>query len=483
MKPSNLFYAVLSGVILFSCAKSNTIDLDNHPVRLVDLVNTKSYIQYEDLGEEDYVVSLEEANQYANYRCLEDKTIVGINKVELFDYDGKPIVYGIDYDEGWEIISADKRGPVVLVSSETGQYEDGLENEGVSAWINSLAGDIIIRQNDKDHWSNISEEVKEAELSCMEFWDMIAGDKDFIANNRIQTKIEDLPSLPIDDGGYWEMIHSQTEYILYDSIPHLLTTNWSQNSPYNYYCPRRDDGQPGNAPAGCVAIAAAQMLYFLHYNIGVPSTTKASATWVGDIHNYYMTFSGSSSTIWSSMDYGNTSHNSYDDSSILIAHVGMLVGMSYGNTSSSAYTSDLIDRVFEPYGITCTYANYNATTVKNNLLNGMPVIVGAYGQVFLGIPSHGHAFVVDGYCRYRRKTTATYEWVWTDGQNHGSTVQYQTTTTWSSPFIRDIQINMGWGGINDYHYALSGDWKVTADDGTELNFIHYREMITNFAEL
>ena len=161
----------------------------------------------------------------------------------------------------------------------------------------------------------------------------------------------------------------------------------------------------------------------------------------------------------------------------------MLVGMSYGNTSSSAYTSDLIDRVFEPYGITCTYANYNATTVKNNLLNGMPVIVGAYGQVFLGIPSHGHAFVVDGYCRYRRKTTATYEWVWTDGQNHGSTVQYQTTTTWSSPFIRDIQINMGWGGINDYHYALSGDWKVTADDGTELNFIHYREMITNFAEL
>lgn len=48
------------------------------------------------------------------------KEIVSINPV-TFDRD--TAYYVLQYSEGWEVVSADKRGPIILAFSDTGDYD------------------------------------------------------------------------------------------------------------------------------------------------------------------------------------------------------------------------------------------------------------------------------------------------------------------------------------------------------------------------
>lgn len=479
-------HRVLILLFISSCADLETPFLGKEEFMDFCSIPTRSFFDFSEFRDEDYVVTLDDIQCYLEFK--QSSKINNPNysspQVNQYDYEGVPVFYSIDYGQGWELISADKRGPVVLVASETDSFAESVENEGVSSWINSLAGDIICRRKDSDHISNSTEDVLLLESSSIEFWLMVKGDTKFVSDNVIRTRIEDLPVLPIDDGGYWRLISQSTQSIFYDNLDHMLSTRWSQDSPYNYHCPGRTDGEPGKVPAGCVAISGAQMLFFLHENMGTPQYTYSSASSSGNLYNYSISFSGYNSSIWNTMNTGSPSSNSYDDSSILVSHVGILVGMNYGNDGSSAHTSDLVDHVFEPYGISCSYVSYNATRLKNGLINGTPAIISAFGSVILGIPYHGHSFIADGYKRYRNKTTATYEWVWTDGEYHGGDPIIETTITYSSPIIQTIKLNLGAG--NAYYntdYAISGDWNATLSDGTEVNFIHYRHIINDFQAL
>ena len=58
--------------------------------------------------------------------------------------------------------------------------------------------------------------------------------------------------------GHWAVTVSSQVFIS-DSISHM-TPHWDQNAPYNAYCPLRSDSNNNRAPAGCVAIAAAEVL-------------------------------------------------------------------------------------------------------------------------------------------------------------------------------------------------------------------------------
>lgn len=64
---------------------------------------------------------------------------------------------------------------------------------------------------------------------------------------------------PQEDGHWVANITTITEIV--DTVPHLTNTRWYQGDPYNKYCPLKSDGSGKRAPAGCVAIAAAQMIY------------------------------------------------------------------------------------------------------------------------------------------------------------------------------------------------------------------------------
>ena len=59
--------------------------------------------------------------------------------------------------------------------------------------------------------------------------------------------------------------------------------------------------------------------------------------------------------------------------------------------------------------------DYDASIVMDGLLSGIPSIARADGAVnyILGFPTYdvAHEFIIDGYKRYTKETTYTYQWV------------------------------------------------------------------------
>jgi len=85
-------------------------------------------------------VTIDDINDYVYFVSLQDesagtkKEIVSINPV-TFDRD--TAYYVLQYSEGWEVVSADKRGPIILAFSDTGDYDSIISHESVDLWMKS----------------------------------------------------------------------------------------------------------------------------------------------------------------------------------------------------------------------------------------------------------------------------------------------------------------------------------------------------------
>lgn len=279
--------------------------------------------------------------------------------------------------------------------------------------------------------------------------------------------------------GLWVLRESYTYTEFYDSISRLTQTIWKQRYPYNNFCPARTDTTYYNAPAGCVAIAGAQMLYFLHYKLGKPETAPTHATCYGNINNYTMNQDNFTTTVWDSMNIDGYQYKAAP----LVANVGTLVGMDYGNSSSGADTEDLVNYVFRDwYGISCAYDEYSTGTLRTSLLSGMPVILRAKSSTVGG----RHAFIIDQYMRTRTVTANYYTWVydsWPPNTPMPAIPEY-VEYVYSSPVISMIRMNWGWGGkCNNDWFSLTGDWFAGSKGGVFYNWNDSRHMIYGFSPI
>jgi len=219
-----------------------------------------------------------------------------------------------------------------------------------------------------------------------------------------------------------------------------------------------------DCPAGCVAIAGSQMLYYLHSKDGIPITSPASGSCTGHVYDnsYVQSFWNFSSSTWSAMQTPRT-YISDIYAALLVGDVGKKLNMSYAWNGSGAYTSDLKDDVFQPYGWNCVYSNaYLSNKIVSNLQNGFPVVC-AGDREDRGINKIGHAFLVDRYKRYRTKTTSYYEWEYDDPNYPGllPNIRPKTEISYGSPHIS--YYGMNWGQWNTTANAswcsLSGVWQ------------------------
>ena len=247
---------------------------------------------------------------------------------------------------------------------------------------------------------------------------------------------------------------------------------------YNHYCPWRTDHTYLRADAGCVPIAGAQMLYYLHNHLSVPALAPDWAFCGGNVDNYTQSVSGESSTTWDYMLNNSVNIIGCYSSAVLISDVGIRVGVLYGNEGSGATMSNLVS-VFSHYGIDCSYTSFGPTSnnlIKQSLLDGMPVIMRAKRS---SNASGGHTFIIDGYRRSRVQYTYTYEWVWDILSSPSILVPpggRKIEVTYSSPYITDYQMNWGWGGYyNDSFFQISGDWNAGGG-----NYIYDRAFIYGF---
>ncbi|MCQ2246708.1 MAG: C10 family peptidase [Bacteroidaceae bacterium] len=386
----------------------------------------------------------------------------------IIDETNDTLLYIVNYaDGGWTIYSSDKRLPAVVAESQEGVFDKD-EDSPMAIWVHTMAEDIkLAKQATDEELSFSAEDIQ----SNRDNWDAVCDVDNFVRNHQAVTrKIPPIDGFEPAPRGHYELARTERYTEAYDSIGHLTNTRWHQDRPYNEFGPRIDTVL---FKAGCVAVAGAQMLYYLHYKLGVPQ--NAPSTVAGE----------TSSTIWELM-----LQNGYY-AAPLIADVGTSINTVYGVGSSGADLENLIDDVFAKYGIACSFDNFVTDSVQNNLLNEMPVIVGAYATQhhIFGFTrnSDGHAFILDAYKRTKHVTKYTYQWIPEESDDAPAVlvpvddrIEYLIT----APSLTYIKMNWGWKNQSSHPdreqwFAVTGDW-IVAVDGENQNFKYNRKIICNF---
>lgn len=469
------YFIPLFFLVITSCSDSIQEDLTNKMAEIQNVSSTDShFVSYSDVAALTKAEST--STRASSNATAEIKCITG-NKTN------DTLLYVCQKQEGgWTVYSSDTRVPAIVAQSDGGSFDDLMKIEGAKLWIQSIADDMAaIRQLDDDKLNFTREEIENNKA----FWKSISSPDEFVKKMLKESATRggghgnlidpELDSLLHD--GLWVFRESYTYTEVYDSIPRLTKTIWHQLAPYNTYCPLIYSNDTVRAPAGCVAIAGAQMLYFLHNKLGVPAMAPSQAYCYGTIVDYDMDQTNPSSTIWSSMNNPGSM-----SAAPLVAKVGKLVGMDYGIYGSSAITQHLVENVFEEYGISCTYGDYSTGTLRTSLLSGMPVILRASSSTISG----GHAFIIDQYMRTRTVTANYYTWVYDSWPPHTPipAIPEYVEYTYTSPVISKVRMNWGWGGdFNNSWFSLTGDWLAGSEGGVFYNWNVSRHMIYGFSPI
>lgn len=371
---------------------------------------------------------------------------------------------------GWTMYSTDTRVPPILAQSDSGSFENLMRIDAARLWIQSMAEDLAIIKRLPDTKLKFSQKEIEDNKN---FWKSISEPDEFVKQ---KISIGDIDSTRLIPRGHYELYRTITYTQVYDSIAPMISTRWHQGSPYNRGCPDKTiiEDLELKAPAGCVPIAGAQVLLYLHRHLGVPEKAPSLCPCVGNIDSYTSDQSNYTSDVWDMMlidDYY---------AAPLIANLGKLTNIKYGNTRSSTTLPPLKD-AFGQYNIECSYIDgYNVETLKSSLLNNLPVIIGANSS---GPETGGHAFIVDRYKRVRTVYESLYIWKY-DDVKEGQILPYvkdKVEYSYSSPVISMIGMNWGWGRkafFENEWYTLTGDWIATYDKNYNWNI--YRDMLYGF---
>lgn len=422
----------------------------------------------------DYSVSLATVQALVT---AQEKATRGTSESEgkvscVVDEENDTLLYVYNHPEGgWTVYSSDSRVPSIVAESEKGSYEEAMQNDGVAEWMGNIAIDMkMIKQAENSQLKFTKEEID----NNIRYWDLVSRPEKVIDSTiRTKSAIGLQPNIPTP--GHFELFGSTEREVVTFELGHLIETHWHQHDPYNRYCPLKTDGSGERAPAGCVAIAGAQMVNYLHYKLGCPQNAPSVVTCTGNINNYQFRVIGLSSSIWNLM---RTDHSK---AAPLIALVAMSVNTDFGNNGSGADTEDLVRKVFNPIGISCEWEDYNSQDVINSLNNQMPVIIRARRNL-----TSGHAFIIDDYRRFQTKRTTTYHWVpdvEPDEDGRYPLIRLPEVTsydvvTYTNP-REEIRMNWGWEdqSNDNTYFSPTDDWIVTP---SQHNYHRSRKMIINF---
>ena len=172
----------------------------------------------------------------------------------------------------------------------------------------------------------------------------------------------------------------------------LLSTQWSQNSPYNMLC-------PSNSVTGCVATAMAQVMKYWNY----PQHGIGSHSYVHSNYGELTADFQSTTYDWNNMTNTYSNSSSYTQKlavATLMYHCGVSVNMNYSPNASGASTTTVPNALI-------TYFNYSTdahfvsrtgysdsqwiTMLKADLDLSRPIQYEGVGS------GGGHSFVCDGY--------------------------------------------------------------------------------------
>ncbi|MCR5139593.1 MAG: C10 family peptidase [Bacteroidaceae bacterium] len=420
-----------------------------------------------------YFVSDKDVEAYIHFKELlakgQGKDFAIQEIVPLGLNDEATLAYLLNYNEGWEIISADKRAPVVLASGEVGCFSLKEAPENVMAWIECSEKEILNLRTFEGQPEMIDGKTWKEMLCYADFWKAINADEEYIFRGKSETRhipdslliIIDNPSIdPYYLEGHWEVVGITNEGVTLMNTNHLISTQWGQGVGYNTFCPRKSNSFE-NAPAGCMAVAGAQMAKYLHDKNGVPVNAPSSifcTAVVGNVsYSTNMYIVSTSPNTWNSM-YNTTGSSS---AASLIAGIGIIIQSEYGNYDTSAAEGSL-SYYFDNENISFSYSSYNPQTINSSLIHDMPVIVEAYG--FENNTHFGHVLIIDRYRAYATQYNIFYEWVYDHpGNGMPRPIREKIEIEYSNPTIIEYGMNWGFNGLyDDGWYSKYDSWNINS---------------------
>lgn len=207
------------------------------------------------------------------------------------------------------------------------------------------------------------------------------------------------------------------------SIAPLITSHWHQDSPYNDLAPVITDGNIKTV-AGCVAIAAAQIIYYWR-NENPAATLKDTPTYIYGGAPVTVSIPKGTPNNWDLLRDSYTQDDS-EESRAAVAQLCYVIGttsyLNYANSTGGSIR-DAATAMKLQYDLLNEYATHSklSSAEWDELLYGelerqQPVLCGGNSG------SSGHAFVLDGY----DSATGLYHF------------------------------NFGWGGSGDGYYPADG---------------------------
>jgi len=186
----------------------------------------------------------------------------------------------------------------------------------------------------------------------------------------------------------------------------LLNTSWGQGRGYNEYCPKdaRSIEGNGHVPAGCVAVAMAQIMNYFTWpprGIGSNSYVPSSNPQYGRL----------------GVDFGSSSYSwRGSDKARVIYHAGVAVNMDYGPYGSGAYitSADSALRSYFRYTTSGVIQKSSDSDWDRRLIaslnRGSPVLYQGKGKIV-------HVFVCDGYKKVGDGYMYHFNWGWNGRAN------------------------------------------------------------------
>ncbi len=253
----------------------------------------------------------------------------------------------------------------------------------------------------------------------------------------------------------------------YTAVGPLMTTKWSQDTPYNNLLPevRNEKNKKEKAPSGCVATAMAQILNCNQYPASVDfegsytidgsetvNKEQVTETFSWPYHLAYGSYYPDGYTSSEQIESLSYTDDEGDAIARLVKACGYAVNMDYTYEGSGAYVVDagvaMVEKFQYPQAaVKYLSRDYYTTDEWMNILynefqNGNPVLYGGYGTTpGSGSDSdddyYGHAFVLHG--------------MDSDGL---------------------VYVNWGWSGAYDGYYTID---LLHVDDETEFNL--YQEAL------
>lgn len=415
----------------------------------------------------EYFVTASDLEKFVEFRCNTSKrSNFSVKEVKSYGFDSsQTLFYILNYNEGWEVVAADKRIQPTLAHGDSGAFTMDCDNEPMKFWMNMLADGVLqtrLRTIDSTVSTTPKPETFAYESTYVNLWEDI-NSSNGISEKESSTKV-------LFPQEYRYLIDTEQETVNIDTGP-LLETEWGQSAPWNTYCPLKTDGSNERAPAGCTAVAGAQLLYYFAHNLGWEIYAPTTATCSGYINNYSRQFDGLSYNAWGNMaqTISEPMVNTYTTAAF-IAYVGSISEMDYGNDGSSASTADFNDAIEELYGITSTKSNlwdYEESIIINSISDGIPVFIWGAANIF---GNHGHSWISDGYRREVVRTTNYY--IRSITMLTQSFLEELDKTDANQTIVEDSltaeYIHMNWGWNNPSYYngwfsLLPDDWSPASN--------------------